>query len=78
MNKITAQEGKVFRRLIDGLIFGNEIYLGIDYSTGEAREDKSEYYEQIDEEIIETETETETETDYNLLLQEHNLIGETL
>lgn len=49
MNKITAQQGKVFRRIIDGLIFGNEIYLGVDYSTGEAREDKAEYYEEIDE-----------------------------
>lgn len=56
MNKITAKEGKVFRRIIDGLIFGSEIYLGVDYSTGEPRPDKEEYYEQIDEEIIETET----------------------
>lgn len=31
MNKLTAQQGKVFRRIIDGLIFGNEIYLGVDY-----------------------------------------------
>ena len=52
MNKITAEQGKVFRRKIDGMIFGNEIYLGIDYSTGEAREDKEEYYEQVNE-IIE-------------------------
>ena len=49
MNKITATQGKVFRRIIDGLIFGSEIYLGIDYSTGEPREDKAEYYEEIDE-----------------------------
>ena len=51
MNKITATTGKVFKRIIDGLIFGNEIYLGIDYSTGEAREDKSEYYEEIEAEM---------------------------
>lgn len=57
MNKITAQEGKVFRRIIDGLIFGNEIYLGVDYSTGEAREDKSEYYEEIDEPQNDTDNE---------------------
>lgn len=56
MNKITAEKGKVFRRKIDGMIFGNEIYLGVDYSMGEARPDKEEYYEQIDEAIIETET----------------------
>lgn len=49
MNKITAKEGYVFRRIIDGMIFGNEIYLGIDYSTGEAREDLPEYYEEIED-----------------------------
>ena len=47
MNKITAAEGKVFIRIHDGMIFGNEIYLGIDYSTGVPREDKEEYYEEI-------------------------------
>ena len=47
MNKITAKEGYVYRRIHDGMIFGNEIHLGIDYSTGEAREDKREYYEEI-------------------------------
>lgn len=60
MNKITAKEGYVFRRIIDGMIFGNEIYLGIDYSTGEAREDLPEYYEEIEEPTPETETETQT------------------
>ena len=53
MRKITAQEGKVFRRIIDGLIFGKEIYLGIDYSTDEEREDKEGYYEEIPEPVIE-------------------------
>ena len=57
MNKITATQGKVFRRIIDGMIFGNEIYLGVDYSTGEAREDKSEYYEEIDEPQTDTDNE---------------------
>ena len=47
MNKITAKEGYVYRRIHDGMIFSNEIYLGIDYSTGEPREDKREYYEEI-------------------------------
>ena len=51
MNKITAEKGKVFRRIVDGLIFGNEIYLGIDYSTGEAREDLPEYYEEVEAEM---------------------------
>ena len=52
MNKITASTGNVFRRIHDGMIFGNEIYLGIDYSTGTQREDLPEYYE----EIVEPET----------------------
>lgn len=30
-NKITAEEGKVFRRKSDGFIYGNEIYLGYTY-----------------------------------------------
>ena len=51
MNKITAEKGKVFRRIVDGLIFGNEIYLGIDYSTGEVREDLPEYYEEVEAEM---------------------------
>lgn len=49
MNKITAAPGNVFRRIHDGMIFGNEIYLGIDYSTGEPREDLRDYYEEIPE-----------------------------
>jgi len=49
MKTITAKTGKVFRRIHDGFVMGNEIYLGIDYSTGEPREDLPEYYEEIDE-----------------------------
>lgn len=45
--KIEAKEGYTFRRIHDGFIMGEVIYLGIDYSTGEAREDKPEYYEEI-------------------------------
>jgi hypothetical protein len=51
MSKITAQQGKVFCRIHDGFIMGNEIYLGVDYSTGTPREDKPEYYEEVDEPI---------------------------
>ena len=47
--KITAQPGKTYRRIHDGFIMGSEIYLGVDYSTGTPREDKPEYYEEIDE-----------------------------
>ena len=43
-NKITASEGMTFVRIHDGFEMGEEIYLGIDYSTGEPREDKPEYY----------------------------------
>ena len=43
-NRITASEGMTFVRIHDGFEIGEEIYLGIDYSTGEHREDKPEYY----------------------------------
>ena len=56
---ITAKEGYVFQRKHDGMIFGNEIYLGIDYSTGIARQDIAEYYE----EIVEPEIKAEFEAD---------------
>jgi hypothetical protein len=44
---IRAAENRVFRRIHDGFIMGNEIVLGMDYSTGVEREDLAEYYEQI-------------------------------
>lgn len=44
---MTADEGKTFRRIHDGYIMGNGIQLGIEYSTGEPREDKVEYYEEV-------------------------------
>ena len=47
--RIEAKEGFTFRRIHDGFIMGEIIYLGIDYSTGETREDKAEYYEEIKE-----------------------------
>ncbi len=45
--KIEAKEGFTFKRIHDGFIMGEVIYLGIDYSTGEPREDKAEYYEEV-------------------------------
>ena len=33
-NKITAEEGKVFKRKSDGFIYGNEIFLGYTYFIG--------------------------------------------
>lgn len=47
MNKVKAKEGNVFERIIDGLMFGEEIALGVDYSTGVARTDKIEYYREV-------------------------------
>lgn len=44
---ITADEGKIYRRLTDGMIFGNQITLGYDYSLGFKRRDKEVFYEQI-------------------------------
>lgn len=55
-NHIFAEEGKVFRRIEDGLIAGKEIYLGYNYhlngellSTPEL--ELPEQYEEIDEPI---------------------------
>ena len=45
-NIITASEGMTFVRIHDGFDMGDTIYLGIDYSTGEPREDKPEYYKE--------------------------------
>ena len=45
---LTADGGKTFIRIHDGYDMGNGIQLGVDYSTGEPREDKVEYYEEID------------------------------
>ena len=45
---LTADKGKTFIRIHDGYDMGRGIQLGIDISTGEPREDKAEYYEEID------------------------------
>lgn len=52
-NHIIADEGKVFRRLSDGMVFGNEMHLGYTYYLGGQRLDvplmeKPEHYEEID------------------------------
>jgi hypothetical protein len=43
----TQNTNRVFRRIHDGFIMGNEIVLGKDYSTGVEREDLPEYYEEV-------------------------------
>ena len=45
---IHADEGKIFQRIHDGFVMGNTIYLGTDYSTGTARQDMTDYYQEID------------------------------
>ena len=47
IKNITAEEGKIYRRLTDGMLFGNQIILGYDYSLGFKRIDKEVFYEQI-------------------------------
>jgi hypothetical protein len=52
--KITAQEGKVFRRKEDGMIYGKEISLGYTYYINgkklkEPHLDAPEDFEEIDE-----------------------------
>ena len=58
-NHITAEEGKVFRRISDSQLFGNEIYLGYTYYlSGEKLEEPllelPEHYEEIDDPAEET------------------------
>ena len=58
-NHITAEEGKVLRRISDGQLFGNEIYLGYAYYlSGEKLEEPllelPEHYEEIDDPAEET------------------------
>ena len=61
-NHIIADDGKVFRRIADGTIYGKEIYLGYSYYIGgvkldEPHLDVPEDFEEIDdtEEISDTE-----------------------
>jgi hypothetical protein len=56
---ILAEEGKVLRRISDGQLFGNEIYLGYTYYlSGEKLEEPllelPEHYEEIDDPAEET------------------------
>ena len=54
---IKASEGKVFRRIADGFIFGNEINLGYTYYLGGKKLEEPllelpEHFEEIDESIM--------------------------
>jgi hypothetical protein len=53
-NHIIADDGKVFRRIADGTIYGREIYLGYSYYIGgvkldEPHLDTPEDFEEIDD-----------------------------
>ena len=55
-NIIIAQEGKIFRRKSDGMLFGKEISLGYTYYINGQKLDKPllelpEHFEEIDEPI---------------------------
>ena len=55
-NIIIAQEGKIFRRKSDGMIFGKEISLGYTYYINGQKLDKPllelpEHFEEIDEPV---------------------------
>ena len=55
---IKASEGKVFRRISDGFIFGNEINLGYTYYIGGKKLEEPllelpEHFEEIDEPVEE-------------------------
>ena len=55
---IKASEGKVFRRISDGFIFGKEINLGYTYYIGGQKLEEPllelpEHFEEIDESIME-------------------------
>lgn len=55
---IKASEGKVFRRISDGFIFGKEINLGYTYYIGGKKLEEpllelSEHFEEIDEPVRE-------------------------
>lgn len=55
---LIADDGKVFRRISDNWVAGNEIYLGYAYQVGGNKQEEPllelpEHYEEVDEVIIE-------------------------
>ena len=51
-----ASQNKAFRRIHDQILMGNEVVLGVDYSTGEPRTDLPEYYEEVELNIWKSDT----------------------
>lgn len=65
---ITAEEGKVFRRISDGFIYGNEIHLGYThYLNGELLDEPllelPEHFEEVEEPELDDEVELIEEYD---------------
>ncbi len=73
MKTIKAKEGKVFRRIVDKVLFGNEVHLGYLYHLhGEVLKvpilELPEHFEQIDEPI----------TEDSIVIDEYNPLVEEL
>lgn len=82
---IIAEEGKVFRRISDSQLFGNEIYLGYTYYlAGEELEEPllelPEHFEEIDdqseEEIVLLDEDTPLEGTIEIVQEEDQLLTE--
>ena len=63
LTHLIASEGKVFRRIEDGVIMGKEIYLGKTYYLDDEElqtpiEEKESDFEQVDENTIEVDKDT--------------------
>lgn len=82
---ITAEEGKVFRRISDGQLFGSEIYLGYTYYLGgevlaEPLLELPEHFEEIDnpaeEEIVLLDEDTPLEETIEVIPEENQVLAE--
>lgn len=84
-NHITAEVGKVFRRISDGQLFGSEIYLGYTYYlAGEKLEEPllelPEHFEEIDdpaeEAIVLLDEDTPLEETVEVIPEENQVLTE--
>lgn len=82
---ITAEEGKVFRRISDGQLFGSEIYLGYTYYLGgealaEPLLELPEHFEEIDdpadEAIVLLDEDTPLEETIEVIPEENHILTE--
>ena len=61
-NHIIADEGKVFKRISDGLLYGSEIYLGFTYYIGGVQLEEPllelpEHFEEVEKPELDNEVE---------------------